>query len=230
LFHLLADTETKLKDAVQSRYVLEIGLVKLIEMRKLSSVETVLNRLNDLEARVGGIPQPAAMAAAVSEEKKTLKSDPVSTPVEAPNLAEASADHPEISQQEPDLGIGYRDLAEPDEARVEESPATPEPVPKTSSYDDLSFVASLPVKLPPIASEDLEHFPEKALDAQFDRKLELLDENFGPIPQVYELVRRAIGERAVVPVVAVSNGAAAAPARAPLNIQIPDFGEERGWQ
>lgn len=229
LFHLLAETETKLKDAVQSRYVLEIGLVKLIEVRKLSSIEDVLNRLSSLETRLGGAP--AAMAAAVSEEKKTLKSE--IAPVVTTEKVQISAPEPvkdvaPASLDEPDLGIGYRDLAEPDEipAAYSEPTPEPEPAPKSSSYDDLSFVASLPVKLPPIASEDLEHFDDKVLDAQFERKLNVIGETTQPIPHVHEMIRLAIGDRSAGVSVG-SNGSAAAPARAPLNIQIPDFAEDK---
>ena len=49
-FHSLGETETKLKDALQPRYVLEIGLVKLIEMRRVAGLEKVLERLAKLEA------------------------------------------------------------------------------------------------------------------------------------------------------------------------------------
>jgi DNA polymerase-3 subunit gamma/tau len=49
-FHSLAETETKLRDALQPRYVLEVGLVKLIEMRRMASLEKVLERLAKLEA------------------------------------------------------------------------------------------------------------------------------------------------------------------------------------
>ena len=35
-FHSLSDTESRLKDASQPRYMLEIGLVKLAEIRRLS--------------------------------------------------------------------------------------------------------------------------------------------------------------------------------------------------
>lgn len=49
-FHSLSDTETKLRDALQPRYVLEVGLVKLIEMRRVAGLEKVLERLAKLEA------------------------------------------------------------------------------------------------------------------------------------------------------------------------------------
>ena len=49
-FHSLSETETKLREALQPRYVLEVGLVKLIEMRRVSSLEKVLERIANLES------------------------------------------------------------------------------------------------------------------------------------------------------------------------------------
>jgi DNA polymerase-3 subunit gamma/tau len=48
-FHSLAETETKLSTAAQPRYQLEIGLVKLMEMRRLEPLPRLLERLNALE-------------------------------------------------------------------------------------------------------------------------------------------------------------------------------------
>ncbi|MDQ3321013.1 MAG: DNA polymerase III subunit gamma/tau [Acidobacteriota bacterium] len=48
-FNSLGETETKLREATQPRYVLEIGLVKLVEMRRVVSVEKILERLVKLE-------------------------------------------------------------------------------------------------------------------------------------------------------------------------------------
>jgi len=230
LFHALADTETRLKDAVQSRYVLEIGLVKLVEMRRLASVEDILNRLNGLETRFAAdaASNTASLTATASPEKKTLTNDATvpSRPVADDRPAEKTPPiEPNAIFHEPELGIGYRDLVEPDE--LPDSITEPPSAVGSSQYDDLSFVASLPVKLPPIASEDLEHFDDKVLDSHYDRKLEILDELNGPIPQATAIVRRAIGQAtAATRSVGVSNGTAAAPARAPLNIQIPDFTED----
>jgi DNA polymerase-3 subunit gamma/tau len=48
-FHSLAETETLLKTAAHPRYQLEIGLVKLMEMRRLEPVNQLLQRLSALE-------------------------------------------------------------------------------------------------------------------------------------------------------------------------------------
>jgi len=216
-FHALAETETKLKDAIQSRYVLEVGLVKLIELRHVAPVEDLLNRLAQLESRLakGESQSTAAVASAASAEKKTLKSETVSPP-----RPPQQAIQPE-EIDEPDLGIGYRDLSN----ESDEIPHfAPEPADEqSSSFSDLSFVNSLPVKLPPIASEDLEHFDDKFLDPLYERALAWSGESLGPIPNADGLIKKLLGDR--IQVVASANGSAAAPARAPLNIQIPDFAE-----
>jgi DNA polymerase III subunit gamma/tau len=48
-FHSLAETETLLKTAAHPRYQLEIGLVKLMEMRRLEPLGQVMDRLAALE-------------------------------------------------------------------------------------------------------------------------------------------------------------------------------------
>ncbi len=234
LFHALAETETRLKEAVQSRYVLEIGLVKLVEMRRLSPVENILERLSGLESRLSGSSNSntSSLAASARPEKKTLTIDDAADDnaatltKELPRPVAVTTASPSTSVlEEPELGIGYHEFAESDEHVEPEPDAVFASVP--APYEDLGFIASLPVKLPAIASEDLAHFDDKVLDAQYDRKLEILDEANGPISGVAQLVRQAIGSTSTaVRAAAASNGSAAAPMRAPLQIQIPDFTED----
>jgi len=63
-FNSLAETETKLKEATQTRYTLETGLIKLIEMQRVASIESILERLSRLET--GSVSDSSAV-----EEKKT---------------------------------------------------------------------------------------------------------------------------------------------------------------
>src|SRR5688500_4057038 len=51
-FHSLAETETLLKTAVHPRYQLEVGLVKLMEMRRLEPLANLIERLGALEESV----------------------------------------------------------------------------------------------------------------------------------------------------------------------------------
>jgi DNA polymerase III gamma/tau subunit len=56
-FHSLAETETKLRTATQPRYQLEIGIVKLMQLRGVETIGEILSRLAALES---GQPLPAA--------------------------------------------------------------------------------------------------------------------------------------------------------------------------
>src|SRR6184192_2160124 len=66
-FHSLAETEASLKDAANPRYQVEVGLVKLMEMRRLASLGDMVNRIDEIEnaLRTGrppaerSSPQPA---------------------------------------------------------------------------------------------------------------------------------------------------------------------------
>src|SRR4029079_714832 len=65
-FHSVAETETKLRTAAQPRYQLEIGLVKLVEMRRLQPLSELLERLQALEEslRTGTALPPAKSSSA----------------------------------------------------------------------------------------------------------------------------------------------------------------------
>jgi DNA polymerase-3 subunit gamma/tau len=52
-FHSLSETETKLRAATQPRYQLEVGIVKLMELRGVESISEILQRLNALETGSG---------------------------------------------------------------------------------------------------------------------------------------------------------------------------------
>ncbi|HVF42326.1 MAG TPA: DNA polymerase III subunit gamma/tau, partial [Pyrinomonadaceae bacterium] len=61
-FHSLSETEQKLRDGAHPRYQLEIGLVKLVEMRRLAPLGAIVERLNALEEalRTGRAPSGGA--------------------------------------------------------------------------------------------------------------------------------------------------------------------------
>ena len=66
-FHSLTDTETRLRESAHPRYQLEVGLVKLVEMRRLAPLGQIVERLNALEealrtgrAPAGGAGSPPA--------------------------------------------------------------------------------------------------------------------------------------------------------------------------
>lgn len=51
-FHNLAETESKLRTSTHPRYQLEIGLVKLMELNRISSFKSILDRISNIEAGV----------------------------------------------------------------------------------------------------------------------------------------------------------------------------------
>src|SRR2546426_5938980 len=57
-FHSLAETESCLKDAANPRYQVEVGLVKLMEMRRLAPLADLVGRIGELEdaLRTGRAP------------------------------------------------------------------------------------------------------------------------------------------------------------------------------
>jgi DNA polymerase-3 subunit gamma/tau len=63
-FHSLSETERILREGAHPRYQLEIGLVKLIEMRRLAPLGLIIERLNALEEALRTGKTPAASAGA----------------------------------------------------------------------------------------------------------------------------------------------------------------------
>ncbi|HLM56324.1 MAG TPA: DNA polymerase III subunit gamma/tau, partial [Pyrinomonadaceae bacterium] len=59
-FHSLTETEKSLRESAHPRYQLEIGLVKLVEMRRLAPLGQIVERLNALEEAVRTGRPPAA--------------------------------------------------------------------------------------------------------------------------------------------------------------------------
>ncbi|HEX8335701.1 MAG TPA: DNA polymerase III subunit gamma/tau [Pyrinomonadaceae bacterium] len=62
-FHSLTDTEARLSSGAHPRYQLEVGLVKLVEMRRLAPLGRIVERLNALEEALRTGRAPAGGAA-----------------------------------------------------------------------------------------------------------------------------------------------------------------------
>jgi DNA polymerase-3 subunit gamma/tau len=161
-FNCIADTETKLKDATQPRYMLELGLVKLVEMRRLTPVEKILERLAALESSMGKVP----LSQAATAEKKTLipeSSEPVPAFSGLPEAEEPFFSEP------------------PPETFEEEPPELEPPAPY-----DLSFVEELPERPVEISADRLEHYAHSSLDDDFENKL-LFAGDLAPLSVAQEL-------------------------------------------
>ena len=62
-FHSLTETETNLRTAPHPRYQLEVGLVKVIEMRRLAPINQLVERISALEEALRTSKAPAAAKA-----------------------------------------------------------------------------------------------------------------------------------------------------------------------
>lgn len=223
-FNSLAETETSLKEAVQGRYLLEIGLLKLIEMRRVKPIEDILRFLakGDLsQATVSPESSDETPMAAAAPEKKTLNNDngdaymPTFDDLGISETAEDDVPYAEtafdqtgadVFDEEP---VNALDASGP--VRISTSP---------------EFINALPVKLSPISSEDLEHFEDKRLDDEFERKLEIVGDDTLPINGAAEFAALAKGNGRSELSAAAAVGSALSSGRRPLNIEIPTFESE----
>ena len=101
-FNSLCETEASLREAAHPRYVLEIGLVKLIEMRSVATIESILKRL---DAFTSGAPIPAKpQASGISFDDLIPKQQANAAP-SAPTTGPAPALEPDASQRIASAGI-----------------------------------------------------------------------------------------------------------------------------
>ena len=70
-FHSLAETETKLRAATQPRYQLEIGIVKLMELRGVETIGEIIQRLAALEQNLGNEPSSTKTSSSSSGSSST---------------------------------------------------------------------------------------------------------------------------------------------------------------
>jgi len=139
-FHSLAETETLLKTAAHPRYQLEIGLVKLMEMRRLEPISQLLARLSALEesmrsgkpAAIGG-GAPGGSRAASTPAATSRPSGAASSRSTAPVSRAASASAPWEMTEAP-VSTGAYAAAATQTAR--------ETSPKTTSMSDQSATAA----------------------------------------------------------------------------------------
>jgi DNA polymerase III subunit gamma/tau len=187
IFHSLAETETALKDAAQPRYVLEVGLVKLVEMRRMADIASIVERLAALEASLkdqGRVPAAQAQPSPL-EEKKTL-----------------------VSQR----AVENRD----DLDRKREAAPVPTPAAAARNEKSLPFaidLSSVRMALPQIDPERLEHFDDTYLDRAFDEALLRSGESLGLLPNAAEMARLAAGTFAAETAVATAASVGQGPSR-----------------
>ena len=104
------------------------------------------------------------------------------------------------------------------------------PQSQTANHKSFEYIASMPVKMPPISSEDLEHFDEDKLDTSYENKLSRAGDNLIPIKNAAKIVEELVGLSETNGFSAFSenqNGSSAAAATAPAKskpaFEIPNF-------
>lgn len=204
-FNSLAETEASLREAMHPRYVLEMGLVKLIEMRSVSTLESILARLESL-ASAAPLPTAKSAATAAAEssvEKKTLKSE-LAVDLRLPHVT-ADISHREIE---------------------------PEPVfaePRFPAKPVERFEPPI-IRLPSLSAEELEHIDDPRLDDAYEAKLANTGDNLMPFDSISELVDALLGDTRAAkspaaPFVTPGNGTSAATAPA---FDVYEFKHETG--
>lgn len=164
-FNCIADTETKLKDATQPRYMLELGLVKLVEMRRLAPIDKILERLSALESSLSSTP----LSQAATAEKKTLIPE-TTVPEPVPALSAP------VEPEEPFFN-------EPPPETFEDEPPDFEP---PAAYD-LSFVEELPERPLEISADRLVHYDHSNLDDAFENEMYFAGDSLAPLAAANEL-------------------------------------------
>lgn len=222
-FNSVCETESRLREATQARYVVEIGLVKLIEMRSVAPVEKLLERLASLESALSAHNPPTKTlqtAAAAAEEKKTLNPVPATaevyrTPAQNEPLELKSVDFPE-PHEVPEIV---------DDQIHAETFVAPRPA------WNLSFLDDIDLPLPNITSEELMHVDDEWLDSAFERRLASAGDDLQPLPHAADLAELLLNKRAsdAAPISAGS-GTAAVPARETFVFTPPEFDTEEEYK
>ncbi|HXH68748.1 MAG TPA: DNA polymerase III subunit gamma/tau [Pyrinomonadaceae bacterium] len=246
-FNSLGETESKLREATQPRYILEIGLMKLIEMRRVVPIEKILERLAKLESasffadvQTENSEQSKVVESFSSEtEKKTLTIDfpleEVPFPVSANSISPSKVGNK--IETETKTSENFDDFQAPnDTSFFDERTAntTESNIASTNFAESFSakLIAEMPIKLLPVTSEELEHIEDNYLDAEFERKLQQAGDNLSLIKNAAEIAVSLIGENGSngnsAALGFVKNGAAAAfaPAKSKPSFVIPEAGEE----
>ena len=130
-FHSLTETETKLRTATQPRYQLEIGIVKLMQLRGVETIEELIERLSKLEAnldRTGSTSPPSSSGGPSSgSDRQTTKSTPSQRT--AGSSFAATAASPAMEQTPEPASVEYAAQANRSAAREVVSVALPADAP-----------------------------------------------------------------------------------------------------
>lgn len=222
-FNSLAETETRLKESSHSRHILEIGLIRLIEMRRVVEIEDILTRLSALESGSplaekktlnARLPDPAAIAPApviAESESVNARSE---VPFDEPRSAihEAVPPVPVLASSPAESENSAGDLLpEPTEDVRDHGISFDEPPEDMSFFDaplslgeDLSVATGntqpqgsafrMPAaRLTPLTSEELMHVDDAFLDEAFEEKLAFSGDPLLPLAGAKQMIADLFG-------------------------------------
>jgi DNA polymerase III subunit gamma/tau len=130
-FHSLAETETKLRTATHPRYQVEIGLVKLMELRQVESINQILERLAALESNGGSLTSKASLATKPASDRLETNSQAsarVSFAAAAGSVTVESAPPPKPENAQP------LDLTETGDFTSQKASAPATPIEKIKAF------------------------------------------------------------------------------------------------
>lgn len=217
-FNSLSDTETKLSKATQPRYILEIGLIKLIEMQRVTAIETILERLAKLEQE-SPIEEKKTLNSGQRTEKNLKHDFPLEeVPFPVQNQEKEIVDSPQV------INLSEPKTVEISVPIIEEEPYFHEDS-RNAAYQIPNFVP--PKYYVPISNDDFTHVEDAKLDLAYEERLEREGDNLKPIKNASGIIAELTGENAVKHTIS-SSGTAAAPAKIKpkIDFQIPTFQEE----
>ena len=163
-FHVLTELEREIKDATQPRFHLEVGLVKLAQLRRLRSLDELLEQVTALSARLGlpgggEIPPSGSGRGTPSVSRPVERSEGTGRPsTSGPRFAEPgakSAEKSDLPKPAPPLREARPASAPPPPpALAAEAPMAPTELPDitaTEPEDDFPPF-DVPASLPPVSS------------------------------------------------------------------------------
>ncbi len=125
-FHLLTEIEKLIKDSPQPRFQLEIGLVKIAQVARLRSLHEVVQRLEELAAKLNGGNFPAPTAAPATAK---LTAPPRATsPPPPPQRTDPPASVAPVAASPFDEPPGFSEAFEQNSFASSEPGQAPEPV------------------------------------------------------------------------------------------------------
>ncbi len=163
-FHSLTETENSLRTAAHPRYQLEIGLVKLMEMRRLVPLQQLLERMDALEEafRSGKAPAPKltppSSASGSNSTEKGVKPSKTSSTPRATSASETvratdSSQHANNAADEPPFeGVGGTRSTDPP-ALTLVPPAAPPPENRNDEKAATAFPSQQTEQAPPASSD-----------------------------------------------------------------------------